>query len=284
MSDTNIYSQLQKGSSTLVSNPSKMKKKKEKEKKKKKEEQKAIRQPYRYYLVLDFEATCEKDDESYRHEIIEMPVVVVDAAEMKVVQKWQTYVKPVINPKLTKFCTELTGITQDVVDKAPVLKDAMSQLDGWIRNFFGDDFDKPDTFTFATDGPWDFRDFFWYHSVRDQKAVDPDSYSYFKRWINIRELHAVTFSLRRNKNVKKMLSDLGLVFEGRPHSGIDDASNIAKILIGSLKRGTITTTIEFAPHGMCESELEDLHRQLIKRCKKSIVKGKPLCLNKKPGN
>jgi inhibitor of KinA sporulation pathway (predicted exonuclease) len=28
------------------------------------------------------------------------------------VSKFHEYVKPIVNPKLTKFCTKLTGITQ----------------------------------------------------------------------------------------------------------------------------------------------------------------------------
>ena len=265
MSATNMYTKLQAGSNTLVSNPSKRNKKKKQEKK----VPNVLKQPYRYYLVLDFEATCEKDDNDYPHEIIEMPVVVVDSTEMKVVKKWQTYVKPVKNPKLTKFCTELTGISQEVVDAAPVLSEAMKLLDEWLRNYFGDSFDKPDTFTFATDGPWDFRDFYWHHSVKEQRAVSPEKYNYFKRWINIRELHARTFSLPRQKNVTKMLLDLGLVFEGRPHSGIDDASNISRILIGSMKRRAVTTTLEFAPFGMCEPDTKDIHKTLVKNAKQS---------------
>lgn len=43
-------------------------------------------QCYDYLLVIDFEATCERDGGThYRHEIIEFPIVLVDAVEHKVV-------------------------------------------------------------------------------------------------------------------------------------------------------------------------------------------------------
>eukprot|EP01060_Flectonema_neradi_P019707 TRINITY_DN26_c4_g1_i1.p1 TRINITY_DN26_c4_g1~~TRINITY_DN26_c4_g1_i1.p1 ORF type:complete len:644 (+),score=60.02 TRINITY_DN26_c4_g1_i1:73-2004(+) len=225
---------------------------------------KKVTQPYRYYLVLDFEATCEDGNYSWPHEIIEIPVVVVDSEKMEIVGKWQTYVKPVINPKLTEFCTKLTGITQETVDKAPVLKDAMLQLDKWLKQSFGADFDKPDTFTFATDGPWDFRDFYWKHSITHQKAISPTQHPYFKRWINIRTLHRRSFKNRSDSNVTNMLKDLNLVFEGRPHSGIDDAHNIAKILIGSMKRGSVAGDLEFASQ-YCEDEVRQLHKDIVKR-------------------
>jgi len=46
-------------------------------------------------------------------EIIEFPIVIVDVKAKAVKAIFQTYVKPVIDPKLTEFCTQLTGITQD---------------------------------------------------------------------------------------------------------------------------------------------------------------------------
>lgn len=36
--------------------------------------------------------------------------------------------KPVIDKQLTKFCTELTGITQDQVDKGVTLDEALKLL------------------------------------------------------------------------------------------------------------------------------------------------------------
>jgi len=40
---------------------------------------------YSYYLVIDFEATCEKHDYHYQREIIEFPAVLVNAADGEVV-------------------------------------------------------------------------------------------------------------------------------------------------------------------------------------------------------
>lgn len=44
------------------------------------------RQPhYSYYIVIDFEATCDENSHNYPHEIIEFPAVLVDAADGTVV-------------------------------------------------------------------------------------------------------------------------------------------------------------------------------------------------------
>jgi len=67
---------------------------------------------YDYFCVLDFEATCDDVKRLSHQEIIEFPVVVVDARTFEVAAEFHKYVRPVWNPILTKFCTELTGIQQ----------------------------------------------------------------------------------------------------------------------------------------------------------------------------
>jgi inhibitor of KinA sporulation pathway (predicted exonuclease) len=68
--------------------------------------------------VIDFECTCERDASDFPHEIIEFPVVVVDRRDMVVVAEFQSYCRPVLNPVLSEFCTELTGITQAQVARS----------------------------------------------------------------------------------------------------------------------------------------------------------------------
>lgn len=69
--------------------------------------------PFDYICVYDFECQCTEGKQQLKfNEIIEFPVVVVDVKQMKVVYEFHTYVKPEVEPKLTDFCTELTGIEQ----------------------------------------------------------------------------------------------------------------------------------------------------------------------------
>lgn len=37
--------------------------------------------------------------------------MIIDVKKQEIVASFQTYVKPVLDPKLTPFCTKLTGIT-----------------------------------------------------------------------------------------------------------------------------------------------------------------------------
>ena len=49
-----------------------------------------------------------------------------------------------------------------------------------------------------------------------------------KRWINLRRHYRNFYKLAGS--LERMLMQLDLEFEGRPHSGIDDTRNIVRIL------------------------------------------------------
>lgn len=47
---------------------------------------------YDFLAVIDFEATCDENNPSYRHEIIEFPVVLVDVESMEIVSCMFCYI------------------------------------------------------------------------------------------------------------------------------------------------------------------------------------------------
>ncbi|KAJ3313470.1 ERI1 exoribonuclease 2 [Boothiomyces sp. JEL0838] len=55
--------------------------------------------------------------------------------------------------------------------------------------------------------------------------------------IDLRKKYREFYTKSRSGSLNDMLSDLGMQFEGREHSGIDDARNIAKIFIKMAKDG-----------------------------------------------
>jgi 3'-5' exoribonuclease 1 len=73
--------------------------------------------PNAYFLVVDFECTCEEESPAdFPYEIIEFPVIVIHNG--KKIGTFHEYVRPTLNTTLSKFCTELTGITQETVEKS----------------------------------------------------------------------------------------------------------------------------------------------------------------------
>jgi len=91
---------------------------------------------YDHYVVIDLEATC-CDDGSIRRkdsEIIEIGAVRVDSRTFETLDEFQTFVRPVVHPTLTRFCTELTTITQAQVDGAPRFAEAIEGLSPWFAH------------------------------------------------------------------------------------------------------------------------------------------------------
>lgn len=69
-------------------------------------------QDFQYFVVIDFEATCDKDRNPHPQEIIEFPSVIVSSVTGQLEACFQTYVRPTCNQHLSDFCKGLTGIQQ----------------------------------------------------------------------------------------------------------------------------------------------------------------------------
>lgn len=67
------------------------------------------------------------------------------------------------------------------------------------------------------------------------------------KWIDVRKLFSSFFRVRSG-NLSGMLESLGLRFEGREHSGIDDAKNIARVLVQLIRDGCIVKYNRFMPN------------------------------------
>ncbi|KAG1365509.1 hypothetical protein COCNU_12G005090 [Cocos nucifera] len=69
-------------------------------------------QEFQYFVVIDFEATCDKEKNLHPQEIIEFPSVLVNSATGQLEASFQTYVRPLYHQCLSNYCKELTGIQQ----------------------------------------------------------------------------------------------------------------------------------------------------------------------------
>ena len=175
-----------------------------------------------YYLVLDFEATCDEATIPKPQEIIEFPVLKVNALTMETEAIFHTYVEPSVHPTLTPFCIQLTGITQEMVDGKPSLQEVLSMFDQWMTT---ENLKNNPNICFVTCGDWDLKTMLPGQCRYLNLTVPP----YFKRWVNIKKAFW-TIKKSRAKSMVHMLETLGLALDGRHHSGIDDSKNIAKIL------------------------------------------------------
>ena len=187
-----------------------------------------------YICVLDFEATCWNDDkiDKSQVEIIEFPSILykLDSNNKKLekIGEFHEYVKPILHPILSDFCTQLTGIKQETVNKADVFENVFKRHYLWlksnVKNF--------DEFTFLTCGAWDLK-IQLQRELNNKKIKNKDEYKYF---INIKDEFEY-FYKRKIGGMVQMLNYMKLTLDGHHHSGIDDCRNISKILNKTVKEG-----------------------------------------------
>jgi 3'-5' exoribonuclease 1 len=85
-------------------------------------------------VVLDVEATCWKNVWNRRKETIEIGAVRYRRGESpSASEEFQSFVKPAKLPQLSRFCQELTGITQADVDAAPSFPEALHRFLSWCQ-------------------------------------------------------------------------------------------------------------------------------------------------------
>jgi inhibitor of KinA sporulation pathway (predicted exonuclease) len=89
-------------------------------------------------LVIDLEATCDEGPgvRPEDMEIIEVGAVWADLAG-QVLDTFQILVRPVLNPRLTAFCQQLTGIRQEDVDRADTFPAAAAALAPFAQRHSG---------------------------------------------------------------------------------------------------------------------------------------------------
>ena len=192
--------------------------------------------------ALDFECTCEPGWD-YIHEIIEFPVVLFDTRTREITDSFHSYVRPTENATLSAFCTDLTGIEQATVDAAPTLPEVLDDLDAWLRARGLVGAEPAASFALATDG-WDLEHFLDVELSRKLLYKPGD---YLDRWVDLSKAFDLRRAARdvengrkkgrsrRRSNLNTMLRHHKMEFEGRLHSGIDDATNLARVGIALLE-------------------------------------------------
>lgn len=202
-----------------------------------------------YICILDFEMTCwensvENKKKKNMNEIIEFPSVMLkwnsdnsdhiiindntktnDNTKIIAISQFQQFVKPIINPKISDYCTKLTGITQEQVDNGVVIKLATKMHMNWLQNF------TTSELTIVICGGRDLSVL-----AANLNIVNFKLNKLYTRFVNIKNLFQKIIGAKAY-NMAFMLDYLKLKLDGRHHSGIDDCANISKIFIELVNRG-----------------------------------------------
>jgi|SRR6185436_1215131 len=175
-------------------------------------------------LVIDVESTCweppEYQPRDQISEIIEIGIAVVDIKTLEISDNTSILVRPQ-NSKISDFCTKLTTLTQEQVDRGVTFQEACSIL--------RKDYHSADR-TFISWGDYDRKMF--EKNCRDYNI----KYLFGPRHHNLKNAFTLLHGLDRELGMDVALKFLNFKLEGTHHRGIDDAKNIAAIFISTLKQ------------------------------------------------
>lgn len=177
----------------------------------------------RKVLVIDVESTCweppEVQPRNEISEIIEIGIAEVDIDNLEIIRNECILVRPQ-NSRVSKFCTKLTTLTQEMVDQGITFQSAMNTL----RSRY-----DSSNRVMVSWGDYDRKIF------QSNCETYECKYPFGPRHMNLKNTFAIFHGLGRECGLDAALPHFGLKLEGTHHRGIDDAKNIAKIFIAMNK-------------------------------------------------
>lgn len=175
-------------------------------------------------LVIDVESTCWEPPSAQPagtiSEIIEIGIAVVDINKLTIENNGSIMVRPQ-RSKVSDFCTKLTTLTQADVDQGMTFKEALDVLS---KNY------NSANRTFVSWGDYDRKMF--ERNCRDYGL----KYPFGPRHLNLKNTFTLLHGLSSEPGMDTALEHLGLKLVGTHHRGVDDARNIGKIFIETLKK------------------------------------------------
>lgn len=170
------------------------------------------------FIILDLEATCWQGNAmNRRQEIIELAAFSVNGYR-EWNDRFQRFIKPVEHPRLSAYCIELTGISQDNIDKAKRFESVFNDFQEWI-----DTHDQPRLLC-----TWGHKDMI---IIKDECNAHDLDCSFLPQAINLKSQFANIHKLPKQIGLLKALDHTGIEFEGSPHRAEDDAYNTAKLFL-----------------------------------------------------
>jgi len=180
-------------------------------------------------------------------EIIEFPSVLLrwntQTNMVERIAEFQRYCKPRISPKLTDFCTQLTGITQETVDNGIAFEQAYKEHFAWLHDNIPDFYNNISNVIIMTVGQWDLK--IMLPKELERRKIKPAEI--YRWYVNVKSefVYIINPKNRKGYGMTNMLKYLKLPLVGRHHSGIDDCRNTATIVEELIKRGMKYDNMQF---------------------------------------
>lgn len=170
-------------------------------------------------VIFDLEATCWEDRASNVSEIIEVGAVRIERETGNIIDTFDVFVKPRINPILSDYCMNLTSIRQQDVDLGYDFVPAMHQFNKYLDKYYDD--------YIMSWGYYDKNQILKEIVDKNSPMLELETKLY-QRHLNAKNQFCHIMGVKRY-GIIKALKILNLQFEGTHHRGIDDCENVARI-------------------------------------------------------
>lgn len=171
----------------------------------------------RQFIIYDLEATCWRSPKPRQVEIIEIGAVKVNE-KLEIIDEFCEFILPIVHPKIDRFCTKLTSITQEDVDPADNFDVVVQRFEEWMSP-------QAAPTVLLSWGEFDKRQF-----AADAKLHNMDL-NWLKYWACMQSHYSKYKGAKNQIGLKNALKLEGLEFNGTQHRAIEDARNMAELFI-----------------------------------------------------
>jgi len=131
---------------------------------------------------------------------------------------YNRFIRPILNPYLSTYCTELTTIEQAQVDRAQKFSKVIEEFQDWAEVFEED-------YLLCSWGQFDQT-----LLIADCQLHDIEE-DWLDHHINLKAQYREIKRLSRPRGLKWAVEKEGFEFSGTHHRAIDDADNLVKVFL-----------------------------------------------------
>ncbi len=171
------------------------------------------------FIIFDLEATCWRGRPPKGvNEIIEVGAVKVNQYGENL-GTFESFIRPFVNPVLSSFCSKLTSIKQDQVDRADFFPKVIERFKDWV-------FEEDTDYLLCSWGSFDKQ-----FILNDCKLHKLETEWLMGNYTDLKGQYSDIKGLDKDKGLKAAVKLEGFEFTGVHHRAISDAENLAKIFI-----------------------------------------------------
>ena len=178
------------------------------------------------HIVVDLEMNnvARKSDARRicRMETIEIGAVMLDD-NLQEISAFRTYVKPEYNDCIERKIKRITGITEEMVQNAPIFREALRMFTNWCLG-------TGDEVTIYAWSDSDYCQIAKEITLKNYEMTLEEEIILTTKWSDFQKEFDTHLGFNKQLSLSMALDMAGIGFTGREHDALDDARNTAELL------------------------------------------------------